>query len=140
MQGSSNMEVASAALDDLEADGRGLIDLLDPDEITEASSAAMQGDLDKVFALLQTYRKAVRKLQGDFAVEGPDKETLCRKEKTLVKYVAHHRSVVNGKVAQFLPAARPLSEFEKETIDLQKRQLQLQEQTLKAKKDEAAIQ
>ena len=131
------MQAASEEVDDLEADVRGLIDLLDPDEITEASAPAMQGDLDKVFKNLQTYRKTVKKFLKTYAVDGPNKEALEEKGKVLIKYVGHHRSLVNEKVAKLLPVVKPLSEFEQETINIQKRQLHLQEQTLQAKKDEA---
>ena len=112
-------------------------DLL-PTFITNGTAPVMDRELDKIAAVRDDFRNKVRWLLTSFADElsSPEKTQWQADLDSTLQVVQAHKFQVLEKVSQLLPPAAPLSEYERESIDIKKRQLKIQEDAADSKKGE----
>ena len=137
MAGSKESEEAHIKALDMKV--RDLCDDLDPNLISEHSAPSMNRELDKISDAKDSYRQAVRNYLTNFSdhISLPEKAQWEADLASTLKLVKEHKFKVLEKVNILNPPAPSMTEFEKETIELQKKQLSIQEQVLKTKQNEA---
>ena len=130
---------AESSLRELDTQVRDMISDLSPTFITQGSAPHMERDLDKIAEVRDKFRKAVRVhlTQFDSELESTEKAAWESDLASILHAVQFHKHLVLEKVTQLLPQAAPMSEFEKETIALQKRNIKMKEDALDSKKDDA---
>ena len=117
---------------------RDMCDDLDPDFITEDSAPFMKEKLKEISDRRDIYRDAVRQFLSDFATDLITVEVEQWKVdmKGVVDLVKKHMFDVLGKVTR-LAVARPMTEFEKATIKLQEKDIELKQLDSDSKRNEA---
>ena len=130
---------AICKLKHLETKVRDMCDDLDPEFISKDSAPSMAAELDKIGSVRDEYRNAIRSFMSDYNAElsGPELEQWKHDMEAVLNRVKKHKFDVLACVNKFTPQAAPMSEFEKETIALQKQQLELQQNTESSKQKEA---
>ena len=126
-------------LRDLDLKVRDLCSDLSPSLITTHSAPSMNNELKEIASARDEFRNGVRNLLKTFRSEltQPEIDQWNADLDSTVKLVQAHKFSVLEKVNQLLPPVTPMSEFEKESIELQKRQLKLQEDAISSQKTEA---
>ena len=129
---------AERSLRGQDVDIRNMVDDLNPALITRDSAPAMNNELKSIGEAKDKYRRDVGKYLADFAedISGPEKAQWEVDKKNLVDYVMKHKFDVLAKVGQVNPPPTPMTEFEQETIKLQRLQISLHERSVEAKKEE----
>ena len=126
-------------LRDLDLKVRDLCSDLSPSLITTHSAPSMNNELKEIASARDEFRNGVRNLLKTFRSEltQPEIDQWNADLDSTVKLVQAHKFSVLEKVNQLLPPVTPMSEFEKESIELQKRQFKLQEDAISSQKIEA---
>ena len=135
----SGKEEAESKLRDLDTKVRDMCDDLPADLITELSAPLMQGELDKIAVVRDEYRRAVRAFLSEFASElvSTEKNAWEADLTSLLNTVKSHKFTVLEKVSSFTQPATPMTEFERESIELLKKKLHLKMEALEGKIEEA---
>ena len=135
----SDMEKSIKSLKEKQTAVEDMCDDLDPNLITSNSASAMEREIEKIEVGRNNYRNAVRQFLQDFdgVLTDPEKEQWKSVMKSTVNKVNTHKMTVLDKVNQLTPKVVPMSEFEKETIDIQKQQLLLQQKAADTRKEES---
>ena len=133
------MEKAAEDLADLETKVRDMCSDCDPNLITSDSAPSMRDELEKIGETRDRYRSGVRKFVKEYAdsLGSPEKLQWESDMKNVVTLVNQHKFNVMAKVNQLLPAASRMTAFEHASIELQKKQLEIQQTEASSKKDEA---
>jgi hypothetical protein len=133
------ISVAKSSLRLLDTKVRDMYNDLLPGFITQVSAPSMKGELKEISTVKDEFRQAVRSHLNQFASELTSTEKTQREAdlSSTLNVVQAHKFGVLEKMNHFLPPAAPISEFERETIELQKRQLKTQEDAVEIKKEEA---
>ena len=133
------MDTAVEGLRDLETKVRDMVSDCDPDLITVDSATFMRDELEKIGNTRDKYRTGIRKFLVEYSQSVSPSEKLQWETdmKNLVSLVNKHKFNVMAKVSQLVPATARMSAFEQATIELHKKQLELQQQEVSNKKDEA---
>ena len=126
-------------LKDLGTKVRDMCDDLDPQFISKDSAPYMAVELDKIGSARDEYRNSMRSFMSDYKAElsGPELEQWKHDMEAVLNRVTKHKFDVLACVNKFTPQSAPMSEFEKETIALQKQQLELQQNAESSKHKEA---
>ena len=135
----SSKEEAESRLRDLDVKVRDMCEDLPADMITELSAPLMQGELDKIAVVRDEYRKEVRAFLSQFTNElvSTEKSAWEADLTSLLNIVKTHKFRVLEKVSSFTQQATPMTEFERESIELKKKKLNLRMEALEGKKNEA---
>ena len=125
MAPSSERTAAESSLRELDTRARDMCADLPADDNTELSAPLMEKELDKIGVVRDEFRKAVRAFLLKYADELVDVEKNAWESDltSLLSAVKSRKFNVLEKVSSFLPPATPMTEFEKESIKLQKRKI-----------------
>ena len=139
MENMSGKKEAESGLRDLDMKVRDMCEDLPADLISELSAPLMQQELDKIAVVRDEYRRAVRTFLSQFASElvATEKNAWEADLTSLLNTVKSHKFKVLEKVSSFTQPATPMTEFERESIELQKIKLNMKKEALEGKKNEA---
>ena len=112
---------------------------LDPQFITTQSAPSMKEELNEIGLIRDEYRNSIRHFLVKYSTEITplERSQLESGMSATLNTVRAHKFAVLEKVNMLLPPASQMSEFERETIELQKKQLKLQEDAVKGQETEA---
>ena len=135
----TEMEAAAESLRDLETKVSDMVSDCEPGMITVDSAPSMKEELNKIGDIRDKYRSCVRKFLSTYSEKLSSSEKLQWEQdmQKTVSVVNKHKFDVLAKVNKLLPASSRMSAFEQASLDLQKKQLELQEQEVTSKKEEA---
>ena len=113
-------------------------DDLDPNLITEFTASHMSAKLNDITTARDQYRSSVRNFLETFKeiLTEPDAEKLRSEMKSVLANVRSHESVVFTKITQVTAKPVEMTEFEKTTIELQRKQIQIQQETIDSQRKE----
>ena len=107
--------------------------------ISSQSAPSMNHELKEIGLVRDEYRDCVRQFLSKYSsdINPQERNKLESDMGVTLKSVQVHKFSVLEKVNQLIPPVIQMSEFERETIELQKKQLKLQEDAVKGQETEA---